>query len=159
MSEQTVPYAARADHATRPTKSRSKFNVWLAMPEYRAWANAKNRCTNPKNQSYKDYGARGIAMAPIFMGSFKTFFEEVGVKPSAEHSLDRIDNSKGYEPGNLRWATRTQQNRNSRHTILTPQDVAEIRISHESSPVLASRYSVSESSIRMVRRYEVWRDE
>lgn len=83
-------------------------------PEYRAWAAMIERCENPRCRYYKNYGARGITVHHDFRVSFMTFFEHVGPRPSPKHSLDRRNNSKGYEPGNLRWATRAEQNTNRR---------------------------------------------
>jgi hypothetical protein len=83
-------------------------------PEYRAWANAKLRCFNPRREDYARYGGRGITMDPIFVESFEAFLKEVGFRPSPKHSLDRIDNEGHYAPGNVRWATASEQNTNQR---------------------------------------------
>lgn len=85
-------------------------------PEYRAWKAMIERCENPNSKPYPDYGGRGIRVHSTFRTSFLAFLAEIGHRPSKEHSLDRIDNSKGYEPGNVRWATRREQNRNNRRT-------------------------------------------
>lgn len=82
--------------------------------EYRSWSAIKTRCFNPKTRSYADYGGRGITMCPQWVASFETFLADVGRCPSPELLLDRIDNDKGYEPGNMRWTTRTVQNNNQR---------------------------------------------
>ncbi len=78
-------------------------------PEFQAWLGAKQRCTNPKVHNYQRYGGRGITFG---FPDFAKFFAEVGPRPSDKHSLDRINNAKGYEPGNVRWATMTAQCRN-----------------------------------------------
>lgn len=84
-------------------------------PEYRVWKGMKQRCTpNPSNKAREGYFDRGIRVHPRWLGSFEAFFADMGPRPSAHHSIDRIDNDRGYEPGNCRWATRTQQNRNRR---------------------------------------------
>jgi hypothetical protein len=80
--------------------------------EYRAWVHIKSRCYNPKVPSYAYYGAKGVAMHPEWKESFEAFLSYIGHAPSKEHSVDRIDNSKGYEPGNVRWATRSEQANN-----------------------------------------------
>lgn len=72
---------------------------------------AKGRCTNPNNPSYKDYGARGIEFR---FNSFQEFLNEVGRRPSSQHSLDRIDNNGHYAKGNLRWADKKAQANNRR---------------------------------------------
>jgi len=83
-------------------------------PEYRAWQNMKDRCTNPHNKEYANYGGRGITVCPEWLASFKAFFACLGSSPSRRHTLGRIDNERGYEPGNVRWETWMEQGRNSR---------------------------------------------
>lgn len=83
--------------------------------EYRAWANAKDRCFNPKIRNYASYGGRGITMCDEWVYDFSAFLAAVGPRPSPQHSLDRYPNNDGnYEPGNVRWATRKEQGRNVR---------------------------------------------
>ena len=92
-------------------------------PEYQIWIGAKQRCTNPKVHGYEQYGGRGVTFN---YPDFAQFLAEVGPRPSEEHSLDRIDNAKGYEPGNVRWATRLEQGRNKRNNrMLTFQGVTQ----------------------------------
>jgi len=79
--------------------------------EYHSWNNARERCNNPKNDSYHDYGGRGIK---FLYTSFDQFLADVGDKPSQEHSLDRQDCNGHYEPGNCRWADGSTQNKNKR---------------------------------------------
>ena len=88
----------------------------IMTPEYRAHRQALDRCYNPNNKHFKDYGGRGITMADEWRGDggFARFLEHIGRRPSSLHSIDRIDNDKGYEHGNVRWATRTEQQRNQR---------------------------------------------
>jgi hypothetical protein len=90
----------------------------IKTPEYWAYKGAKGRCTNPRNRSYSDYGGRGIQFR---FSSFQEFLNAVGLRPSPEHSLDRIENDGHYENGNLRWATKEEQanNRRSYHITLT----------------------------------------
>ena len=88
-------------------------------PEYRAWTQMKIRCYNPTSESFKDYGGRGIKVCARWLNSFKAFLADLGPRPSPELSLDRIQNDKDYEPGNVRWATRAVQsvNRRSSRTV------------------------------------------
>lgn len=81
-----------------------------------SWANMIQRCNNPKNPYFKNYGARGISIHERYL-SFENFLEDLGEKPE-NLSLDRIDNERGYEPENLRWADRTTQQRNRRSNHL-----------------------------------------
>ena len=79
-------------------------------PEYNSYFGAKQRCQYKNHIGYARYGGRGIEFR---FASFAQFLEEVGRKPTPEHSLDRIDNDGHYEPGNVRWATRIEQMRNT----------------------------------------------
>lgn len=81
---------------------------------YAIWCGIKHRCFNPKAKRYQDYGGRGITMCDRWRDSFEAFLADMGSRPSTDHSVDRINNDKGYEPGNCRWATTREQNRNSR---------------------------------------------
>ena len=83
-------------------------------PEHCAWVSMKQRCTNPKKREYEHYGGRGIKVCDEWMRSFLAFFAYVGPRPSAKHSLDRIDVNGNYEPGNVRWATQQEQVDNTR---------------------------------------------
>jgi len=82
-------------------------------PEYNAWNTMKQRCLNPNNPRWHQYGGRGITVCEQWL-PFENFIADMGQKPSPEHSLDRIDNESGYRPDNCRWATRSEQCRNSR---------------------------------------------
>lgn len=82
---------------------------------YQVWWQIKNRCNNPKHPNFNRYGGRGITYFSEWneYKSFRDYIKkELGVKPSSNHSIDRIDNSGNYEPGNLRWATPLQQTQN-----------------------------------------------
>lgn len=82
--------------------------------EYQAWCGMKNRCLNPTNKKYADYGGRGITVCERWSNSFEVFLADVGPKPSPSHSLDRIDPNGNYEPTNVRWATVHEQMVNKR---------------------------------------------
>jgi hypothetical protein len=93
------------DVATKHGMSRSK--------EYNAWKSMKARCFNPRHQAYENYGGRGITVCEKYL-PFEGWFPDVGLAPSPDHSLDRIDNDGNYAPGNVHWATRSEQTRNRR---------------------------------------------
>ena len=91
-------------------------------PEYRAYVDAKARCTNPNHKNYASYGGRGIR---FLFDSFEQFYAEIGPRPEAKHpngytvySVDRKNNNGNYEPGNIHWATQEQSlNRRSHEEI------------------------------------------
>ncbi len=74
----------------------------------------KQRCYSHNKRNFADYGGRGIMVCERWRNSFENFLADMGPRPTPLHSIDRIDNSLGYDPANCRWATRTEQNRNKR---------------------------------------------
>lgn len=98
-------------------KGRDRFigklkNQYLS--EYATYHAMKQRCFNPENKSYKDYGGRGITVCERWLQSFEVFIQDMGGRPEGL-SLDRIDNDGNYEPSNCRWATRMEQRVNQRN--------------------------------------------
>ena len=82
-------------------------------PEYSSWMAMKGRCLDPGHKDYPRWGGRGITVCKEWANSFEAFFSHIGPRPSGT-SLDRKDNRLGYHPGNVRWATRSEQQRNRR---------------------------------------------
>lgn len=87
-------------------------------PAYKTWSGIKRRCYEKQNISYKDYGAKGITMYEPWISDPAAFIAHVGQPPSDDHTMDRIDNAKGYFPGNLRWATPREQASNKTNNRL-----------------------------------------
>jgi hypothetical protein len=98
----------KAAVALQQTASKHRMH---RTPEHVLWSSIKWRC-----RPGAEYWRRGIAVCEKWSKSFLAFFADVGKKPGPDYSLDRIDNNKGYEPGNVRWATRSEQARNTSKT-------------------------------------------
>lgn len=101
------------------------------LPEFEIWMGMNRRC---QDLNEPRYGGRGIRVCDRWAESFEAFLADVGPRPSPQHSIDRIDNDGHYEPGNVRWATRKQQARNTSRTrrvwldgkIVAQADAAEV---------------------------------
>lgn len=92
-------------------------------PAYKTWCSVKKRCRAPNSgRAYQQYGARGINMHDEWADNPEAFIRDVGQPPTANHTIDRIDNTKGYFPGNVRWATPLEQaNNKSNNRFVTYQ--------------------------------------
>lgn len=85
--------------------------------EYQSWSAMQKRCKYSCTAGYKNYGGRGITVCERW-GSFESFLEDMGPKPTTKHSIDRIDPEGNYEPDNCRWATAREQAMNKRPAAL-----------------------------------------
>lgn len=85
--------------------------------EYKVWDAMRQRCSNPKNSHYDNYGGRGITVCDEWMQSFEAFYRDMGPRPSPRHTIDREDNDGNYEPGNCRWITQKEQTNNTRRNL------------------------------------------
>ena len=115
----------RKKHGHSPSKNQT------VTTEYNSWQAAKKRCNNPSDKDFYRYGYRGITW-PVEWNDFTVFLEDMGPKPSAKHTLDRIDNEKGYYKRNCKWSTPHEQAKNRRSTKTYFQDrAAKNQISEE----------------------------
>jgi hypothetical protein len=95
-------------------QSRIKHGGYLGgkeLPEHYTWRSMVDRCTRQTTVGYEYYGGRGITVCKRWL-KYENFLADMGVRPSKEHSLERIDTNKGYSPKNCKWATRSEQQKN-----------------------------------------------
>lgn len=85
-------------------------------PEHYIWQSMRQRCTNPKNIGYVNYGGRGIAVCERWK-RFDAFLEDMGNRPSPQHTLERVNNDLGYSKANCVWASKKAQSNNKRSNI------------------------------------------
>lgn len=104
----------------------------------------RNRCSNPRNKSYADYGGRGIVVCDEWMNDFEKFRDW-----SNEHgysnglSIDRMNNSKGYSPKNCRWTTREEQNNNTSANVFIDYEGKKMTFAQ-----LGKKFSINPHTLR-----------
>ncbi len=104
--------------AVTETGHNNRVHGGAGTPEYDAWTSMRKRCLNPERSEYRNYGERGIKICEEWLNSFEAFLDDMGPRPTKTHTLERIDNEKGYEPDNCCWETRKQQCRNKRTNVI-----------------------------------------
>jgi hypothetical protein len=98
--------------------SRGEAHGLSSTDEYRIYKGIKARCYNKNNHAYKHYGGRGIKVSEEWLASYKSFIDDMGKRPSREHSVDRINNDGNYSALNCRWATAKEQANNTRINVV-----------------------------------------
>lgn len=88
------------------------------LKEYSVWSAMKDRCSNPNNKMFKNYGGRGISVCERWKTSFEAFLEDMGPRPGSKLSIDRINNDGNYEPSNCKWSSWAEQQKNTRRNHL-----------------------------------------
>lgn len=139
-------------HGRRRGEKRDKDSL------YCIWVGMRRRCSVPGVSGFKYYGARGVKVHPLWEASFEEFAAYVGERPPGM-SLDRIDPTGNYEPGNVRWTDSKTQARNKRSTKLTAAIVAEIRSTPKvrgTRAALAAKYGVSVEAISAIQNGKRW---
>ena len=113
-SESTIPDSPSKDKgAIKGNLKHGHAKGGVLSLTYQSWCCMKRRCYDQNFAGYSRYGARGITVHPTWIDSFQKFLNDVGERPTKDHSLDRFPNKNGnYEPGNVRWATAKEQSNN-----------------------------------------------
>jgi hypothetical protein len=105
--------------SVRGDEQRARRNALrAASPERAILSMMIQRCHNAGNPSFSNYGGRGITVCERWRNSFEDFLADMGPRPTVKHSIERQKNDVGYEPGNCTWATRREQNRNTRQNVM-----------------------------------------
>lgn len=126
-------------------------------PTYSTWSSMMTRCTNQNCKSFPGYGGRGISVCESWK-SFDNFFADMGEKPRKGMSIERINNNGNYEPGNCRWATGSEQARNTRRTKITPLDVSQLRDGSMSINEVVTLRNCAKSTASMAKRGANWKE-
>lgn len=103
-----------------PGKSKEQWQAFSeSHPLFSVWRAMILRCNNRKAQNYERYGGRGIKVCPQWLGEngYEKFLSDVPPRPTDDHQIDRINNNGNYEPGNIKWSTRAEQQRNRRNNV------------------------------------------
>lgn len=129
-------------HRIETNKNKATSHGMVGTPIYDCWRNMVKRCNNPNATYYAEYGGRGITVCERWENSFENFYADMGDIPEGL-TIDRIDNDKGYEPGNCRWATKTEQARNRRNTFYVDLDGKKVSLSE-----CAEKLTISAATIR-----------
>lgn len=127
---------------------------------YRVWQDMRGRCSDQNDKRWKDYGGRGITVCERWQMSVAAFIADIGPHPGAEYTLDRINNDGNYEPGNVRWASRSEQAQNTRRTranILTVRAIRLLR-QHEgfTYEALAEMFHLRKGVISQIATGRTW---
>lgn len=129
--------------------------------EYEIWCSIKQRCFNPNSKAYPNYGGRGITMWADWIEDFQSFIDYIGEKPYKSASIERKNNNGNYEPGNIIWASRYTQARNTRRNVLDIPLVKKIKTMIKnglSNRQISDLTGINRTTIYNVRVGNTWKD-
>jgi len=110
-------------------------------PEYAVWYSLVKRCTDPKSHAYENYGGRGITVCKRWL-EYENFIKDMGYRPSAKHSIERVKNNKGYSKSNCKWATSKEQMNNTRWNRILRYNGVSMNISQWAEKINIKRATV-----------------
>ncbi len=145
------------DRSKLPARERRVIHGLGGTPTYRSWYSMLQRCTNPEDIGWPNYGGRGIKVCERWV-SLAMFVQDMGLRPHGA-TLDRCDTNGNYEPGNCRWATVTEQNRNRTCNVMTYEKLKAMRADLEAGMRqrdAAAKYGVSQATVSRAARGETW---
>lgn len=140
------------------SRNARRYHGLGGTPTYRSWYSMIERCTNPANASWKHYGARGVTVCERWL-DLLAFVADMGLRPDGQ-TIDRMDNAKGYEPGNCRWAPKLEQQRNKGNVRLSPHLARFIRDGLDnglSQREMAQLLEIDPSLVSRVATGHTWR--
>lgn len=140
-----------------PSRDRRVSHGLGGTPTYRSWYSMLQRCTNPRDLGWPSYGGRGIKVCEAWL-TIEGFVRDMGIRPYGM-SIDRIDPHGHYEPGNCRWATETEQNRNRTNNVINPEKLQAIKQDLNaglSQKQAAEKHGVSQSTVSRASRGVTW---
>jgi hypothetical protein len=153
-NEKDVAIASLRDGSTRSCGCLARENLHCVThgkshsSEYNTWHSMIQRCVNPNAPCYHNYGGRGINVCDRWMECFDNFYKDMGNKPTPHHSIERIDNNKGYCKGNCVWADRKQQQNNLRSNVLITKDGLTMNITQWSEKIGIKRSTIYNRILR-----------
>jgi hypothetical protein len=132
----------------------------MNKPEYISWQGMIQRCYNQYNCGYANAGEKGIRVCNEWRNNFNQFYKDVGSRPKDKHNLGRIDKTKDYKPGNVKWMNKLELNRQTTWPKLTLKLANEIRIKSQyaTNAQLAREYKVANSTICMILGSKIWKN-
>lgn len=142
-------------NVTRP----EKWGYSEKHPLYRLWCGMRRRCNDHNSKDYGRYGGRGVKVCEQW-NNFWVFVQDVGERPSLQHSLERKDTNGNYEPENVTWANPKEQARNKRNNVINEEICKEIRRRldyGDSVSAIAKALRLNYDTVYNVKSKDIWK--